>query len=167
MSPPLPVGQVEHYFGNIKGFPAITELVDIIKNGVPVKTSVTNLDPTKALRYGRHNAVVEHIDLVWEKLFEDIRRNRVLVFDRESAASLKGLRVAHLGAVVTNKVRIIHDYLFEAGAASGEKRGLNRDMLTEEVPKCFCGDALPAFSKALADLRLRFPYLRIILAKQM
>ena len=37
VSPPLSVSQVEHYFGNIKGFPAITELVDIIKNGVPVK----------------------------------------------------------------------------------------------------------------------------------
>ena len=46
------------------------------------------------------------MDLVWEKLFEDIRRNRVLVFDRKSAASPKDLRVAPLGAVVTHKVRI-------------------------------------------------------------
>ena len=46
------------------------------------------------------------MDLV-EKLYEDVRRNRVLVFNRESAAALKGLRVAPLGAVVTHKVRII------------------------------------------------------------
>ena len=80
VSPPLSVSQVEHYFGHIKGFPAITELVDI-KNGVPVKTSVTNVDPTRAMQYGNHSAVVEHMDLVWEQLFEDIRRNCVLVLE--------------------------------------------------------------------------------------
>ena len=98
ISPPLSVSQVEHYLGNIKSFPATTELVDI-KNGVPAKTSVTNLDLTKAMQYGNHSAVVDHMDLVWEKVCEDIRRNRVLVFGRESAATLKGLRVAPLGAV--------------------------------------------------------------------
>ena len=66
VSPPLSVGKVEHYFGNIKGFPAITERVDIINNGVPVKTSVTNLEPTRAMQYGNHSAVVEHTDLVWK-----------------------------------------------------------------------------------------------------
>ena len=50
VSPPLSVGQMEHYIGDtgINGFPATTELVHI-KNGVPVKTSVTNVDPTRAL----------------------------------------------------------------------------------------------------------------------
>ena len=127
MSPPLSVGKVEHYFGNIKGFPAITERVDIINNGVPVKTSVTSLDPPRAMQYDNHSAVVEHMDLVWENLFEDIRRNRVLVFDREFAASVKGLRVGPLGAVVTHKVRILNGYSLEAGAARGEKGGLDRD----------------------------------------
>ena len=42
--------------------------------------------------------------------FGDLQRNRVLVFNRESAAALKGLRVAPLGAVVTHKVRIMTDY---------------------------------------------------------
>ena len=88
------------------------------------------------------------------------------MFDRESAASLKGLRVAPLGAVVTHKVRIINDYSFEAGAARGENGGLNRDTLTEKVPKCLCGDALSALLKALRDLRIRFPHLRILLAKE-
>ena len=79
VSSPFSVGQVKHYFGNVKGVPAITELVDIIKNGVPVKTSVANLDPTREMQHGNHSTVVEHMDLVWEKLFEDIRRNRVLL----------------------------------------------------------------------------------------
>ena len=98
-------------------------------------------------------------------MFKDIRRNRVLVFDRKSAASPKNLRVTPLGAVVTHKVRINNDYLFEAGAAGGEEGGLNRDTLTEEVPKCLRGDAPPSLLKALTDLRIRFPHLRIPLAK--
>ena len=61
------------------------------------------------MQYGNHSAVVEHMDLVWEQLFEDIRR-KLRASVRESAASLKGLRVAPLGAVVTHNVRIITDY---------------------------------------------------------
>ena len=64
VSPPLSVDHVEHYFGEVKGFPAITELIDIMKNGVPVKTSVTNLDPSRVIRYGNHSTVLEHMDLV-------------------------------------------------------------------------------------------------------
>ena len=73
--------------------------------------------------------------------------------------------MAPLGAVVTHKVRIINDYSFESGAARGQKGGLNRDTLTEEVPKCLCGEALPALLKAITDLRITFPHLRILLAK--
>ena len=47
----------------------------------------------------------------------------------------------------------------------GGKAGLQRDTLTEEVPKCLCGDALPEPFKALTDVRIRFPHLRILLAK--
>ena len=50
--------------------------------------------------------------------------------------------------------------------ARGENGGLNRDTLTEKVPKCLCGDALSALLKALRDLRIRFPHLRILLAKE-
>ena len=41
VSPPLSVNQVEHYFGKVKGFPAIAELIDIIKNGMPSRQSRT------------------------------------------------------------------------------------------------------------------------------
>ena len=33
------------------------------------------------------------------------------------------------------------------------------------MPKCFCGDALPALPKALTDLRVRSPHLHLLLAK--
>ena len=37
--PPLNVDDVKHHFGDVKGFPGISVLVDLIKHGVPVVTS--------------------------------------------------------------------------------------------------------------------------------
>ena len=163
--PPLSVNDVKHHFGNVKGFPGISVLVDLIKHGVPVVTSATPTDPRQAFQYGNHSSVQEHMSTVWEKLCEDVRRNRCLVFTREAAEKIVGLRIAPLGAVVTHKVRIINDYSFDPSTARGEKEGLNRDTISEEVPPCLCGEALPALLNVLTDLRIRFPNRRILLAK--
>ena len=37
----------------------IVEIIDIIKNGVPVVSSVTSRDPTRYLEYGNHGPVLE------------------------------------------------------------------------------------------------------------
>ena len=63
--------------------------------------------------------------------------------NRDSASSIKGLRVASLGAVVTHKVRIITVYSFDVHAARGEEGRLNKDTHTEEVPKRLRRQALP------------------------
>ena len=68
VSPSLAVDHVENYFGGLKGFPALTELIDIMKNGIPVKTAVTDLDHSRAIRYGNHSTMLEHMNLNWEKL---------------------------------------------------------------------------------------------------
>ena len=109
--PPLNVDDAKHHFGRVKEFPGISDLVEIIKHGVPVVTSATPTDPRQALQYGNHSSVQEHMPIVWEKLCEDVRRNRCLVFTREAAEKIVGLRVASLGAVVIHKVRIINDYI--------------------------------------------------------
>ena len=89
---------------------------------------------------------------VWEKLCEDVRRNRRLVFTREAAENIVGLRVAPLGAVVTHKVITINDNSFDPSTARGEKGGLKRDMVSEEVPPCLCREALPALLNVLTHL---------------
>ena len=40
-----------------------------------------------------------------------------------------------------------------------------RHTQTEDVPKYLCADALPSLWNALTDLQIRFPHLRILLAK--
>ena len=67
--------------------------------------------------------------------------------------------------MVTHKVGIINDYSFDPSTVRGEKGGLNRDTISEEVPPCLCGKALPALLNLLTDLRIRFPNRRILLAK--
>ena len=102
---------------------------------------------------------------MWEKVFDNIRRKRVLVFNGESVSSVEGLPVAPFGAVVTHKVRIINGYSFDVQAARGEKVGLKKGSHTEEVSKCLCGQALPTILQARTDLRERFPRRRILSAK--
>ena len=100
-----------------------------------------------------------------KKICEDVRQNRFVVFTREAAANIVGLRVAPLGAVVTHKVRIIIDYSFDPSMARGLKKGLNCDMVSKEVLSCLCGEALPTLLNVLTVLRMRFPNIRILLAK--
>ena len=163
--PPLNIDDVKFHFGKVKGFPGISNLVEIIKHGVPVVTSATPTDPRQALQHGNHSCIQEHMSTVWEKLCEDIRRNRCLVFTREAAEKIVGLRVAPLGVVVTHKIITINDYSFDPSKTRGKKGGLNRDTVSEEVPPCLCGEALPALLNVLTDLRIRFPNRRILLAK--
>ena len=117
--PPLNVDDAKHHFRKVKGFPGISDLVEIIKHGVPVVTSTTPTDPRQALQYGNHSSVHEHMPIVWEKLCEDVRQNRCLVFIRKAAEKIVGLRVAPLGAVVIHKVRITNDYSFDPSTARG------------------------------------------------
>ena len=115
--PPLNVDDAKHHFRKVKGFPGISDLVEIIKHGVLVVTSATPTNPRQALQYGNHSSVQEHMPIVWEKLCGDVRRNRCLVFIREAAEKIVGLRVDPLGAVVIHKVRIINEYSFEPSTA--------------------------------------------------
>ena len=160
---PLNADDAKHHFGEVKGFPGISDLVEFIEHGVPVVTLSTPTDPRQALQWGNHSSVQEHRSTVWQNICEDVRRNRCLVFTREAAARI--LRVAPLGASVTHKARIFNGHPFDPSTARGEKRSLKRDTVSEEVPPCLCVEALPTLLIVLTDLRIRFPNLRILLAK--
>ena len=59
MLPPLNVDDVKHHFGEVNGFPRISDLVEIIEHGVPMVNSSTPTDPRQALQYGNHSSVQE------------------------------------------------------------------------------------------------------------
>ena len=79
VSPPLDVRGVERCFGSIKRFPAIDDLIEIVAIGVPARTTRSEPDLAKALQYGNHRSVEEHLPKIWGKLFDDVKRNRCLV----------------------------------------------------------------------------------------
>ena len=70
MLPPLNVDDVKHHFGKVTGFPGISDLVEIIKHGVPVVTSATPIDPRQALQYRNHSSVQERMSTVWASYVE-------------------------------------------------------------------------------------------------
>ena len=43
--------------------------------------------------------------------------------------------------------------------------GLHRDTLTDEVPRCLCGKALPRFLAEITSLRVKCPDKRILMSK--
>ena len=66
VSTPLDVRGVEQYFGNIKRFPVTDDLLEIVANGVPTRTTRSEPDLAKALQYGNHRSVEKHLPKIWE-----------------------------------------------------------------------------------------------------
>ena len=164
LSPPLDVRGVEQYFGNIKRFPAIDDLLEIVPYGVPARTTLSEPNLGKAPRYDNHSSIEEHLPKIWEKLFDDERRNRCLVTNRANSAEVEVLRVAHLAAVVTNKVRKLNGIYFDPTTARGVQGGHDRDTLTDEVPQCLCGKALPKLLAEITSRRVKHPDKRILMS---
>ena len=81
--------------------------------------------------------------MIWKTLADDVRKNRCQFFKKEAVAGLGYVRVAPLGAVVTSKVRIINDLSFDPTSVRGTKGSLNLDTMTQDIPRCLCGEALP------------------------
>ena len=76
MTPPVDPDYIRRYFGEIKGFPKLAELITIVSGGVPVIAPPTQADLESALRYGNHRSAEEHLPLIWKKIGEDVRTNR-------------------------------------------------------------------------------------------
>ena len=165
VSPPLNVSDVKRYFGDVKKFPQVDDILRVVQHGVPAETKQSQADLKTALEYGNHRTIQDHLPQIWEKLADDVRRNRCLVFKKRAAAELEHVRVAPLGAVVTSKVRIINDFSFDPNTARGTKGGLNRDTLTQDIPRCLCGDALPKLLAEIVRLKIKYPLKRILISK--
>ena len=99
VTPTVDPDYIRRYFGELKGFPKIDELITIVSGGVPVIAPPSQADLESALRYGNHRSAEEHHHLIWER--EDVRRGKCLVFEKTAAQEILNVRVLPLGAVVT------------------------------------------------------------------
>ena len=74
VTPPVDPQHIRRYFGELKGFPQIDELLTIVSGGVPVIAPPSRADLNAALQYGNHRSAQAHLPLIWKKLAEDVRR---------------------------------------------------------------------------------------------
>ena len=88
------------------------ELVSIVTAGVPVNAVMSGVDLERALQYGNHRSVSEHLLTIWKTIGEDVRRQKCSVILKSAAHEISNLRVSPLAAVVTHKVRIINHFSF-------------------------------------------------------
>ena len=65
---PVDPDYIRRYFGELKEFLNIDELITIVSGGVPVIAPPSQADLESSLRYGNHRSAEEHHHLIWEKL---------------------------------------------------------------------------------------------------
>ena len=73
---PIDPTHIQRYFGDLKGFGAVDELVTMVTGGVPVNAADTEVDLECTLQYGNHRGVSEHLPAIWKKIGEDVRRQK-------------------------------------------------------------------------------------------
>ena len=144
VTPPVDPDYIRRYFGELKGFPKIDELITIVSGGVPVIAPPSQADLESALRYGNHRSAEEHLPLIWKKIGEDVRREKYLVIKKSAAHEIPNVRILPLGAVVTHKIRVINDLSFDLFNRA-KKGGLNAETDVNSVPPSLCAEALHNF----------------------
>ena len=91
---------VRFWFGRLKGFPRVEEVVEIITNGARVDVAGEG-DLSSAIAYGNHNSTQAHHNLIVAKIFDDVRLSRAFALPRSMAGETPGLRLSPMGVVVS------------------------------------------------------------------
>ena len=112
VAPPVDPIHIQRYFGELKVFGAVDELVTMVTGGVPVNTAATDVDLERALQYGSHLSVIEHLPTILKKIGDDVRRQKCLATQKSAAHEITNHRASQLAVVATHKARILNDSSF-------------------------------------------------------
>ena len=164
--PRVDAGHIRRWFGEVKGFPEIDLLMQIVDHGAPVPVTGQG-DLPAALTYGNHSSIRPFQLQILEKIVEDVAMGRAFVFPRAVASQIPGIRVSPLTVAVSpSKIRICHDL---TNAVSGSS--VNEDTDTSVLPECKIGHILRSVIWRILFLYSKFvlgtagPPPRILLAK--
>ena len=113
VAPPVDALIIKRYFGDLKGFGAINDLITLVTKAMPVKAAPVGGGLDRAFRYGNHRSAAEHLPAICEKLGEGVRHQKCPVIEKSAAHEIPNVRVSPLRAVVTHNVRIINDFYFD------------------------------------------------------
>ena len=67
VAPPIDPVHIQRYFGDLKRFEAVNELVVIVTGGEPVNAVASGADMESPFQYGNHSSVTEHLSEIWKK----------------------------------------------------------------------------------------------------
>ena len=76
VAPPIVPTHIQRHFGDLNGFGAVDELASIVTGSVSVSAVTTGAHLERALQYGNHRSVTEHLPAVWKKIGENVRRQK-------------------------------------------------------------------------------------------
>ena len=102
---------VRHWFGNVKKFPDVEQLLRVLVPVSPVCVARGG-NLTAELAYGYHTSVAPHAVVVHQNIYADVAHGRALVVELSCASGIRGLRASPLAVVLQPKFRIIHDLTF-------------------------------------------------------
>ena len=153
---------VRHWFGTVKKFPRVDQLLRVLAPGSPVCVARRG-NLTAELASGNHQSVAPHAGAVHQKIYADVVRGRALVFKLSSASDIPGLRVSPLSVVLKPKFRIIHDLTF---ARVGSHSSVNGDTDFSSAPSFELGHVFGKVLLRVLFLRqLHDPTARIVLCR--
>ena len=123
LAPHICPDTVRHWFGTVKTFPAVNQLLRVLFPGSPVCVA-RGRDLTNELAYSNYLSSLYHDGAIQDKVCADVTCGRALVFNLGSAADIRGLRDSPLAVVLNPKFRIVHDLTFArvGGRTSVKKR---------------------------------------------
>ena len=142
---------VVHWFGAVKKFPAIRQLLHVLSPGAPGGVARGG-DLHAEIAYGNHPSVASHEVAINKKknVCYDVVHGRALVFDLLSAVDIVGLRVSALAVILEPKLRIVGDLSF---ASAGGRTSVNSDTGFSSAPPCELGHVLREVLLRLLFLR--------------
>ena len=125
-----------HWFGTVKNFPRVDQLLRVLAPGSPVCVARGG-NLTAELAYGNHPSVAPRAVAVHQRICADVVHGRALVFILSSASDFPSLRVSPLAVVLKPKFRIIHYLTF---ARAGGYFSVNDDTDFFSAPSCELGN---------------------------
>ena len=154
-APHMDPERVEAFFGDKHSFPGIEHLKHIARVGVPVDV-LPGGDLAKELEYGNHSSANNFGEAVWKKAVADVACGRAIVFPKEQADQVPGLRVSPVGVVEEReKIRIIHDMTFEHRDGHGGG-SVNATTDWDEIPACALAGVMREVLQRILGLRAKF-----------
>ena len=146
------MARVRHWFGEVKGFPQISRLWQVLSTAARVDVAPSGDLQAEIAYYGNHPSSESHTEAICAKIVQDVVNGRAVAFKRSSVSDIRDLRDSPVGAVEGRKLHINHDLTF---AADGYRSSVNGDANFSVAPPCELGHVFADICRRILYLHQR------------